>query len=115
MNIGAMNRMVTLETPTIVPDANGLGFTEVWTALVPSPVSAAIEQANAKSLDKLIANATVTQATKLVRIRFHPQVTQKTRLTWTDGLGTHVANATDIVNVLSRDAEMVIVCSELTQ
>jgi head-tail adaptor len=113
MNLGGLRRLVTLEQPTRTADGDG-GFTQTWTALSPSPVAAAVEQANANSLDKLLANATVTQATKVVRLRFHPQVTQQTRVSWTDGLGAHVANVTNIIPD-AKNVELILVCAELTE
>jgi head-tail adaptor len=114
MDIGSLNRRVTLERPSVpVPDGDG-GFTQTWAALSPSPVWASIEQATPKTLERILGGAVLSQASKLVRLRFHPQVTQQTRLTWVDGLGTHIAQATDVVNVKANGTEMVIVCSELT-
>lgn len=114
MNVGALKRSVVLETPSApIADPDG-GFTQTWTPLVPSPVAASIEQATARSIEKLVANVAISQASKVVTIRFHPQVTQQTRLTWTDRRGTHTANITDIVDLAGNNEAMVLVCSEVT-
>jgi SPP1 family predicted phage head-tail adaptor len=111
MNIGALFHRVRLENPgPPVADGDG-GYTEVWTALTPSPVWASIVPATARELERLVAGTVQASATHVVRVRFHPQITTETRLTY----GTRVFSVTGIQNTDESDIELVLTCQEVVQ
>jgi SPP1 family predicted phage head-tail adaptor len=80
MRAGSLTKRVVLENPTITSDGDG-GFTTSWTELDPSPVWAAVIPASAAARERLMASSVQADATHLVEMRYHSEVTVKTRLT----------------------------------
>ena len=78
---GDLKESVVLETPTSTPDGDG-GFTESWAALDPSPVFASVLPATAGMMERIVAATVQADATHIVEMRYHAQVTTKTRLTF---------------------------------
>jgi SPP1 family predicted phage head-tail adaptor len=110
MNIGSLRHRVTLETPgPDVPDGEG-GYTSSWTPLVPSPVWASITPATARDMERTVASTVDVTASHIVRMRYHPQVNTKTRVTY----GTRVFQVTGVQNTDERNIESVLICLERT-
>lgn len=76
---GAYRHSLALEAPTRATDGDG-GYTSTWAALDPSPVWGAVEPATAAALERRIGAAIEAKVTHLVEIRYHDQVTTKTRV-----------------------------------
>lgn len=111
IGIGNLRHQVTLENPgPRVPDAEG-GYTEAWTPLTPSPVWASIQPATARDLERRVASTMQSTATHIVTMRFHPQVTTKTRLTF----GNRVFFVSGVQNTDERNVELVLACQEIVQ
>jgi head-tail adaptor len=109
---GERRHLVTLTVVgPAVSDGDG-GFTQAPIALVPSPVYAAIRTPTARDLERLAPGTVIATQSLLVTLPFHPAVTTKTRLAWTDPAGrVHVANVTGVNNPDQRciDLELVVV------
>lgn len=108
MDIGAIRHRVTLKNSSPVPDGDG-GFTEVLTTLTPATVWASIAPATARDLERVVAGTVESAATHLVRVRYHPGITTKTRLLY----GSRMLNVTSVQNTDERKIELVLVCEEV--
>jgi head-tail adaptor len=115
MNIGEMRHVITLENPVAqVPDGDG-GYTESWAPLVPGKAYASIVGANARSLERFFASTVTVQATYIVKMRFHPDVSTQTRISWVDRAHvTHLASVTDMNDIDFRGAELALLVAEIT-
>lgn len=119
MKVGHLRHLLTLENPD-APVADGDGsFTTTWTELSPSPVSAEIMPATARNLERTVSGTVQAVATHVVRIRYHPDVTTKTRLTkgprdddGTLSSGSREFSVTGIVNPYERNIELLLTCVE---
>lgn len=111
---GVRRHAVTLENPsTPIPDGDG-GYTEAPAALTPPTMTASIEPASVRALERLAAGTTITTATHLVRLPYHPQVTTETRVKFTDFHGmAHTLEVASVINVDQRDRELALVCTEV--
>jgi SPP1 family predicted phage head-tail adaptor len=77
---GRRIHLVTLQNPGVpVPDGDG-GTVATWTDLAPSAVMAAIGPASVRDLERLAAGTVITQATHVITIPYHPQVTTAARV-----------------------------------
>jgi len=100
---------VTLQNPgPPVADGDG-GFTQTWTDLVPSAMSASIETATADKLEKLGSATAISLATHIVSMPYHPQVTTKTRILFNG----RTFNVTGVSNPDERNVNTVAICAEV--
>jgi head-tail adaptor len=95
--IAARSQKVRLEIPGApVMDGDG-GFTQTWHALYPPALKASIQPATQRDLERLAAGTVLSTATHIAVMPFHPGITTKTRVTWTDRAGRlHRANVTGV-------------------
>jgi SPP1 family predicted phage head-tail adaptor len=109
IDAGLLRHSVVLANPgTPVQNSDG-GFTDAWTALSPATVYAAIESATAARMER-IANSTVTSnASHVVTLRYHPQVTTKTRVTF----GTRTFQVVGVINEDEMNVLTRALCTEL--
>jgi head-tail adaptor len=110
MDVGALRHLVTLQNPGVaVADGEG-GYTEVPASLSPSQVWASIVPATGREMERVavVANTVETAATHIVRMRYHPGVTIKTRVLF--GGGTLFV--TGMENVDERNVELILVCTK---
>jgi head-tail adaptor len=113
MNLGRMNKYVILENPTQVADGDG-GYVETWVALNPREAHVDIHAAPGRTGERRIANTTVAQGTHEVIMRFHPQVTTRTRISWTDRAGTvRRINVVDVNDLDEMGVELRLTCVEV--
>jgi len=111
MEIGALRHSIVLENPgPAVPDGDG-GFTQAWVPNLPSPVWASITPASARDLERLVAGSVQSNATHVVRIRYHANISTQTRVTF----GTRVFEVTGVQNPDERNIELVLICQERVQ
>ncbi len=98
MDIGKLNKRVTLaNATTTTPDSDGM-----YAALSPDTVWAAIEPlAPQNTGDRVTTHA--------VRLRYHPQVTLETKITY----GTRELFVKGIQNVGERNRELRLLCEEV--
>jgi SPP1 family predicted phage head-tail adaptor len=109
MKVGALRHSIVLENPgTPVSDNDG-GFTQTWTALVPSPVPAAITPASARDLERVAAGTVLSTATHLITMRYHPDVTTQTRITF----GTRQFSVVGVTNPDERNEWTVVSAVEV--
>ncbi len=109
----ALNKRVRLEGPSgpSVPDGEG-GFTQEYAPLVPARVWAGIQPAAARSLERLVASSVVSQATHLVTIQRHPDVTTSTRVKWDDYGQQREFAVTGVAQHPQDDRYQVLTCEE---
>lgn len=109
MDIGSLRHRVTLDSPGgTVPDGDG-GWTQAWAPLNPSQVWASITPATARDLERVTAATVISSASYIVRMRYHPQVTTQTRLTFKG----RTLSVIGVANTEERNAELVLVCVEM--
>lgn len=114
MKLGRMRQRITLQNPTRTADGGG-GYTETWASLNPAQAWARIRASSGRSGERNVSNTIVAQATHEVSMRFHPDVTTETRITWTDAAGrTRTINVTDVQDVDEAGIELVLSCVEVT-
>ena len=78
--IGDYRHLVLLQSPgSPVPDGDG-GWTETWSDLSPSTWHVSIEPATARDLERVSAGTVMSTASHIVKGRYHPGVTTKTRI-----------------------------------
>ncbi len=99
MTAGELRHSITLENPsTPVADSDG-GFTQTWTALVPSPVPASIAPATARDLERVTSGTVLSTASHIVTMRYHPSLTTQTRITF----GARRFNVVGVMNPEERN------------
>jgi head-tail adaptor len=112
---GDLRHALALENPGLpVPDGEG-GFTEGWTPLDPPTMWASIEPAAATDLQRVVGDAQViATASHLIELDYHPDITIKTRLTWTrPPRPDRWFQVQGVVNVEERDVRLILACVEL--
>jgi len=78
--IGDFRHLVTFQDPSAaVPDGAG-GYTQTWSDLQPATWFVAVQPAGAGDLERLAAGSVITPASHVVRGRYHPGVSTKTRM-----------------------------------
>jgi len=107
--IGTYRHRVTLEAPgDPVPDPDG-GFSEVFTPLVPATWDCSIQQPGARTLEAIGAGSVVSQATHVLKGRYHPGITTQTRVTF-EG---RILSVLFVANRDERGIETDLVCAEV--
>ena len=107
MDIGSLRHSVRLENPTLTADGDG-GYTTSWAMLSPGIVSASIEPATQRSLERLVSNAVSSDASHVVTMRYHSGVTTKTRVVF---LG-RTLNVVGVQNIEERNEILRLACVE---
>jgi head-tail adaptor len=111
---GARRHLVTLsvEGP---PVSNGDGgYTQTPVALSPSTRWAEIKPATTRDLERVTSGTVLSTESLLVTMDFHPDVTQKTQLAWTDAANrSHVANVTGVTNPDQRCETLILIAVEV--
>jgi len=106
---GHLRHQVTLENPTsVTADADGGFDSSDWTELSPSPVSASVEPATQRSLERIVSNTVAADVSHVVTIRYHEGVTTKTRVTLND----RTLHVVGIQNPEERNIALVLACVE---
>jgi SPP1 family predicted phage head-tail adaptor len=99
---GQRTQVVTLQAPGLpVPDGDG-GVIQGWDDLDPATVKAAIAPASARDLENIAAGTVITQATHVITIPYHPQVTTATRVVFRG----RTFSLTGVVNLDERNVQM---------
>lgn len=104
---GERRHLVTLQNPTAVTDNAG-GYTEQWLDCIPPRLAAQITSATARNLERATANTVITQATHIVTIPYHAEVTTQTRIVF----GSRVFAVTGVTNPEERNIELNLACVE---
>jgi len=105
---GKRRHTVLLENPSEpIPDGNG-GYSQTWSALSPPRMPAHITTATARDLETVLVNVVNAQATSIVTLDYHPQITTKTRITF----GTRILEVTGVKNDEERNRELTLTCIE---
>jgi SPP1 family predicted phage head-tail adaptor len=108
-DLGDYRHLVTLEAPgPAAPDGSG-GYSETWAPLVPATMAAAIDVVTAGDQERLGSATVLSQASHVVRMRFHPGITTQTRVTYA---GRRFA-VTALRNIEERDRRLVLLCTEV--
>ena len=113
LDLGSMRQDVYLENPTQTSDGDG-GYIEVWSPLDPAYAFAQFTRVPSAKMERLAAGTIATQGARGVKMRYHPGVTEKTRLTWLDRAGrSHVASVVDFEDVEEVGEELFLVVVEV--
>lgn len=109
-----MRHRITLANPTQTADGDG-GYTETWTSLSPPVAWASVKAARGRFGEAPQAGTVEARATHQVSMRYHPDVTVKTRVTFTDRAGsTRHLSVIDVSDVEEQGTELVLTCVEVT-
>ena len=113
MPAGRRDKLVTLENPgAAVPDGAG-GFTETWAALTPPTLWAHLDALASADMERLTADTITAGGTHAVTVPYHPGVTVKTRLTYTDpDRGARVFQVIGLRDPEEARRELVLVVAE---
>jgi hypothetical protein len=112
--LGELRQLASVYGPgTAVLDGNG-GFTESQDALTPATWWCAIEKATVRAAESRFAATVTAQASHILRGRYHPGITSKSTIVWTDRNGTqHRANVLDSDDTEGAGVELVLLVSEI--
>lgn len=111
--VGSRQYLVTLEAMTAIANTDG-GFDEVWSPLTPPTRRAKIQPASAHDLERVAPGTVMASEALLITIPFHPLVTTKTRVSWTDLAGrAHTANVNGVNNPDERCRELILTAVEV--
>jgi head-tail adaptor len=102
--------VVTLEAPgTPVPDPAG-GFREVWAPLVPATWHCSIQAASLRDLERITGGAISSEATHVLRGRYHPGISTAARIRF----GARLFEIQTVHDRDQRQIELVLICHEMT-
>lgn len=110
---GKLIHRFTLEKPSEpIPDGDG-GYTQTWSPLNPSKAWGSLENATQRSLERLVANTAVVQASHIAHLPYHPDLDETCRMTFVDRAGaTRTLNVTDVTDVEEIGEELIVLCVE---
>lgn len=113
LNLGNLKHELTFEAPTYAPDGDG-GETVTWTAFSGPKPYGSVQASTQKALERLVSNTVLSQSSHIVTMRYHPDVTTKCRLKWTDRVGVvHTASLTNVNNVDEMGIQLILGCIEI--
>ena len=114
LDIGALNHWVSLSVPgPPVPDPES-GFTQSDIPLASPGRWAKVEPASQSAIDRLMLGTTVSVATHMITMRYHPDVTTLCNARWRDWHGkTHVAHIGTVIDLEGRNEVHVLLAAEL--
>lgn len=78
--IGQLRQRVDVKNPTRAADGDG-GYTDTWVAANPAAMWAQVEPATASNVERQVGNTIEAAISHIVTMRYHGEVTTKTRLT----------------------------------
>jgi head-tail adaptor len=108
--IGEYRHRVTLENPgDPVPDGDG-GYTETSIPLDPPDWDCSIQAASTRDLESIGAGTVLSQATHLLKGRYHPGITTESRVLIAPD---RILNVVFVANRDNRDLETNLVCVEV--
>ena len=113
-DVGTYRQTATLSESS-APVANGDGdFSVSYVALNPAEWRCAIERASVSSAERNFASTIIAQATHVLRGRFHPAITTRTRIQWSDRNGdVHIVNVIDVDDPEGAGVETVVAAAEI--
>lgn len=114
IEIGALRQVGTLSNPgTPVPDGDG-GFTQTYTPLDPPTWRFAMQVASVRAAERHFAATVTAHASYIFSGRYHPGITTKTRIVWTDRSGeVHTGNVLDVDDTEGAGVETVVLVTEI--
>lgn len=111
MPIGSYRHRVTVEGPgDPVPDGDG-GYTEGYGPLDPGTWDCSIAPATTKDLEQVAGGTVISQATHIVKGRYHRGLTTRARLVFKG----RVLNVVHVANREERDIESILICAEVVE
>lgn len=111
--VGDRPHRVTLQNPgPAAADGDG-GFTQVYTDCDPPQMNVRIQPLGPGDIERPIVGTVMANATHLITMPFHPQLTTQTRIVYTDRLGTHVYSVLGPADLDLRHVELRLYASEL--
>ncbi len=114
LNIGELRQTATLSNPgQQIPDGDG-GYTYVYTLCNPSQWRCSIEKASLRLAEKIFSQTVLAHATHILAGRYHPDISTRTRIAWTDRSGVvHTANVLDTDDTEGAGVETIALVSEI--
>jgi hypothetical protein len=111
---GRLRQVGTLSTRgAAVADGDG-GYTQPSTALDPATWRFSMERASVRSAERHFSATVISQATYIMRGRFHPAIDTKTVIAWVDRNGdAHTANVIDTDDTEGAGVETVVAATEV--
>ena len=101
---GQRMHLVTVQGPGLpIPDGDG-GVIASWADLDPPQVKAWITAASARDLENLAAGTVIAQATHVIAIPYHPQVSTASRVLFRG----RTFNLTGVVNPEERNVQLML-------
>lgn len=111
MDIGALVHDVELQNPNGPPTADGDGgYTQAYQTLA-ALWWCAIAPATNRELERSIAGTVLSTATHVVKMRYLPGVTTKTRLVW----GSRILNVLGVADPEEQNIMLVLACAEIVE
>jgi len=108
-SVGRRQHRVMLQNPSgDVPDGEG-GYTQGWVDLAPAVWTVSIEVPSARDLERVAAGSVISQATRILRGLYRPDVTTKTRVLFNG----RIFSVTAVNTVDERERWLELVCEEL--
>ena len=111
MRAGELRHRVTLQNPTDVQDGEG-GFTQTWSTFA-SRIPAQVLPATVRNLERVVASSVQAHASHLVKIRYRPHVSTKTRVIWHDLGSDCTLSATGVSDTHAAHIGLVLTCDEV--
>lgn len=107
--VGSYRHKVSVSNPGgAIPDGDG-GYTYGFTPADPPIVDASIQAAATRDLERVTGGTVLATATHLIRCRFHPGISVKTRL----GFKGRSFEVQSVQNVDQRDIALILICAEV--
>lgn len=109
MAINEYRHRVLFQNPAApVSDGDG-GWTLTWADTVPGAWFVSIEPATARDLERVTAGTVISTASHIVKGRYHPQVTTKSRMVFNG----RTFSITGVANVEERSIFMELIAVEV--
>jgi head-tail adaptor len=110
---GQRPHKVTVQIPgDPVPDGYG-GYSEGWVDLDPPVLYVRIQPASVSDLERMTSGTVVTSASHIVTGPYHPDLSTKARLLFTDISGkSRTFTVAGLVNPEERNRELILLCEE---
>ena len=104
------NRLVTIQNPGAPAIGSDGTFTQTWTNADPSWLGASIRASGPGTSERTVDGTVTANATHVITVPFHKQITTQTRLISDTG---QTFSVTGVTNVDDRDIELQLFCVAL--
>lgn len=106
--IGQLRQRVDVKNPTRAADGDG-GYVDTWVSANPASMAASVEPATASVVERQVGNTIEAAISHIVTMRYHADVTTKTRLTQ----GSMTLAVRGVQDVDFRHEWLILACEEV--